>query len=156
MWVAFVCVGLGISGFAPVGQTAMIRKPPAAPHSVLEILSPVPGDFALKLDYPWGGIAASRVYFDNHDGPFEAVVEPSGPGVRVTFKGWEEKPFVATAEKVRIIYHRPGAGRVDVLAEAMPGGEVRIQPVGRPPIRGRNISVHLGGNNARYVNHQRK
>ena len=78
-------------------------------------------------------------YFDNHDGPFEAVVEPSASGVRVTFNGWEEHPFVATAARIRMVYHRPGADRVDVVAEAMPGGKVRIRPADRPPIQGKKV-----------------
>jgi hypothetical protein len=108
-------------------------------------------EFALQLEHHWGGITASHVFFDNHSGPFEAVVETSAGGVRITFNGWEEHPFVATAAGIRIVYHRAGARRVDVLTEAIPGSEVRISPVARPPIKGRKVAIRFGGPDVRYV-----
>ena len=131
MWVALAYIGFGMLGLAPNGQSAGGNAPVSPKHAVLEIMSPGPGDYNLKLEHHWGAISGNHVYFDNHDGPFEAVVEPSPSGVRVTFDGWEEHPFVATAAKIRMIYHRPGAAPTDVLVEAMPGGTVQVQPTGR-------------------------
>ena len=48
-------------------------------------------------------------------------------------------------------YRRPGAGRVDFVATAMPGGEVQLRVVGRPPIRGSKISVRLGVPDVKYL-----
>ena len=139
-----------MSGLAPATHTTTGREPVATKHAVLEIMSPDSGDLGLQLVHHWGAISARHVYFDNHDGSFEAVVEPSADGVRVTFKGWEEHPFVATATRIRMVYQRRGAERVDVLAETMQGGEVRIRPVGQPPMQGRKVGARLGGPEARY------
>jgi hypothetical protein len=156
MWIAVPCIGLGMLGFASGGLTAGSRAPTTAKHAVLEIMSPDSDDLALQLVHHWGGMSASHVFFDNHDGPFDAVVEASAGGVRVTFTGWEEYPFVATAAKIRMAYDRPGAARVEFVAEAIPGGEVRIRPVGKPPIQGRKVALRLGGADARYFHQDHK
>ena len=150
MWIALTCIGLCMSGLAPATHTVRGRAPVATKHAVLEIISLDSGDLGLQLVHHWGAISARHVYFDNHDGSFEAVVEPSAAGVRVTFKGWEEHPFVATAARIRMVYQRRGADRVDVVAETMATGEVRIRPVGQPPIQGRKVVARLGGPDARY------
>ena len=150
MWLAMAWIGLGISGLAPPSQTDRGTEPVAVKHAVLEIMSRAQGHRTLRLEHHWGGIAASHVFFNDHDGPFEAVVEPMANGVRVTIKGWEEHPFMATAPSIRMVYDRPESRRVDVVMEAMPGGEVRIRPAGRSPIHGRRVSVRLGGPEARY------
>jgi hypothetical protein len=118
---------------------------------MLAIMSPDPGEFALRLEHHWGGLGVNRVYFDNHDGPFEAVVQRSADGVRVTFNGWEERPFTASSKSIRVTYHGPGVGRADFLVEAMPDGEVQLRVAGRPSIQGEKISVRLGGPEVRYV-----
>lgn len=150
MWIAVACIGLGLSGLTPAAQTAGSKAPAAAKRAVLEIMSPDSGDLALQLEHHWGAISANHVFFDNHDGPFEAVVQPAAGGVRVTYNGWEEHPFVATAARIRMVYHRPGADRVDLIVEAMPDGEVRIRPAGRPLIHGRKVAVRLGGPEVRH------
>ncbi len=109
------------------------------------------GDLDLHLEHHWGAISASRVFFDKQDGPFEAIVEPSAGGVRVTFTGWEEHPFVATAKSMRVVCRRPGVGRVELVVEAMAGGEVRILPSSNAPIRGKKVAVRLGSGDVRYV-----
>jgi hypothetical protein len=156
MWVALACMGLGMSGLASVSQTAGGNAPVAAKHAVLELISLEPGDCTLKLEHHWGGISGNHVYFDKHDGPFEAVLEQSPSGVRVTFNGWEEHPFVATAAQIRMIYHRPGADRVDVVVERTSGGNVRVQPVGRLPVQGKRVSIRLGGPEVRYFSSAHK
>jgi hypothetical protein len=150
MWVALACIGLGMSGLAPASQTAGGNAPVAAKRAVLDLMSLDSPDCTLKLEHHWGGISANHVYFENHDGRFEAIVEPSPNGVRVTFNGWEEHPFVATAARMRVIYRRPGADPVDVVAEALPGGKVRIRPAGRPTVQGEKISIRLGGPEVQY------
>jgi hypothetical protein len=151
MWTAVAWIGLGLSGLPSATHITRSSAPVAAKHAILEIMSPDSGDLSLQLEHHWGSISAHHVYFDNHDGPFEAVVEPSADGVRVTFNGWEDHPFVATSARIRMVYHRPGAGLVDFVAEAMPGGEVRIRPAGRTLIHGRKVAVRLGGPEVRYV-----
>jgi hypothetical protein len=111
---------------------------------VLEIMSLDPGDYALRLSWPWGAMAANHVTFSDHRGPFKAVVESSGQGVRVTFEGWGEQPFVASAGKVRIIYWVAGKKESDFVAEAVSGGAVRVRAVDRPVTQGRRIVVGLG------------
>jgi hypothetical protein len=150
MWIALTCIGMCLSGLAPAAHTARSCAPVATKHAVLEIMSLDSGDLGLQLAHRWGAISARHVYFDNHDGSFEAVVEPSADGVRITFRGWEEHPFVAKAARIRMVYQRRGAERVDVLAETMANGEVRIRPVGQPPIHGRKVVARLGGPEARY------
>jgi hypothetical protein len=86
----------------------------------------------------------NHVMFNDHRGPFKAVVESSGRGVRVTFDGWGEGPFVATAEKIRIIYRVAGRKEMDFAAEALSGGAVRVRPVDRQAIQGRQIVIRLG------------
>jgi hypothetical protein len=151
MWIAVACIGLGMSGLASDTRIAESNAPVAAKHAVLEIMSLDSGDFALHLEHHWGGLSASHVYFDNHAGPFEAIVESTKSGVRVTFNGWEKHPFVATSTSIRIVYHSDGAGGVDLVAEAMPGGEVRVRPVGRTAVQGRKITIRLGCPDVRSV-----
>lgn len=150
MWVVVACIGLGISGLAAPRQSDGGSLPFAAKQAVLEIMSQAQGDRTLQLDHHWGGIVGSHVFLDDHDGPFEAIAEPAGNGVRVTFKGWEEHPFVATASILRIVYHRPESPPVDLVIEAMPAGQVRISPRGRSPIQGKRVSVRLGGPEVRF------
>src|SRR5437870_3692030 len=99
-------MALGLSGVLLLGLAARFagaeRRAGAEP--VLEIMSLDQGDRTLGLSWPWGAMAVNHVQFDDHRGPFEAVVESSGQGVRVTFDGWGKGPFVASAAKIRIIY----------------------------------------------------
>ena len=125
MWTALVWIGLGFAGFPPQIRPPEGGEPKAATRPTLSIMSPDPGEFALRLEHHWGGLDANRVYFDDHEGPFEAVVERSADGVRVTFNGWEERPFTASSKTIRVAYHGPGAGRADFIVEAMPDGEVQ-------------------------------
>jgi hypothetical protein len=151
MWTAVAWIEFGLSGLPPATHITRCSAPVAAKHAVLEIMSPNSGDLSLQLEHHWGSISDSHVFFNNHEDPFEAVVEPSADGVQVTFTGWEEHPFVATAARIRMVYHRPGAGLVDFVAEAMPDGEVRIRPAGRTLIHGRKVAVRLGCSDVRYV-----
>src|SRR4051812_31522627 len=110
MWTALLWVGLGFAGFPSADQAPGSGESKAATRPTLAIMSPDPGEFALRLEHHWGGLHANRVYFDNHEGPFEAVVERSADGVRVTFNGWEERPFTASSKKIRVTYHGPRVG----------------------------------------------
>jgi hypothetical protein len=96
-------------------------------------------------------MAVNHVQFNDHRGPFKAVVESSGKGVRVTFDGWGKRPFVASAAKVRIIYWVAGRKAIDFAAEALSGGAVRVRPVGRPVSQGRRIIIGLGERAAKGV-----
>jgi hypothetical protein len=146
-------MGLGLSSVLLLGTAARSvgaeRGAKAAP--VLEIISLDPGDFTLGLSWPWGAMAANHVMFNDHRGPFKAVVESSGQGVRVTFDGWGEEPFVASAKKVRIIYRVAGRKEMDFAAEAIAGGAVRVRPVDRPVTEGRRIVIGLGVRAAKGV-----
>lgn len=151
MWAALVCVWV-VSTWSPSADQAPVSGwPQAARRPVLAIMSLEPGEFALRLEHHWGGLGASRVHFDDHDGPFEAVVERSAGGVRVIFNGWEEHPFTASSKKVRVVYRSLKAEHTDFVAEATPDGGVQLKAAGRPPIRGSRISVRLGVRDARYL-----
>ena len=76
-------------------------------NAVLEIISPDQGDCPLGLSWRWGSMAVKHVWFDDHRGPFKAVVESSGKAVRVTFEGWGKERFVASAETQIRINYRP-------------------------------------------------
>ena len=71
-------------------------------------------------------------------------MEPSGKGVRVKFTGWSADPFVASADKIRIIYQSVRGKKVEFTAETMPGGEIRIRVTDRPVMQGRRIAFRLG------------
>jgi hypothetical protein len=119
---------------------------------VLEILSPDRRECSLRLEWSWGAMAVKHVLFDNHQGPFKAVVESTGKGVRVTFEGWGKEPFVASANReVRIIYRVAGRKETDFTAEASSAGEVHVRPAGRPVIRGSRIVMGLGERATRGV-----
>ena len=97
-------------------------------------------------------MAVNHVLFDDHRGPFKAVVESTGKGVRVTFDGWGKEPFVASADKeLRIIYWVAGKKEIDFTADATSAGEVRVRTAGRRVIRGRRIAMGLGERAARGV-----
>jgi hypothetical protein len=89
-------------------------------------------------------MAVNHVMFNDHRGPFKATVESSGKEVRVTFDGWGKGPFVVSADKVRIIYWVAGKKEIDLAAECLSGGKVRVQPVDRPATQGRRIVIGLG------------
>jgi hypothetical protein len=150
MWIAPACIGVGVLVLAQPIQTTGGNAPEAAKRAVLDIMSLQPGDCTLKLEHHWGGISGNHIYFDNHAGPFEAVVEPSASGVRVTFTGWEEHPFVAKATKIRIVYRGPGAETADFVAGSVAGGNVQLQPVGHPAVQGYKVSIRLGGSDVKY------
>jgi hypothetical protein len=139
-------MGLGLSGVLGLGMVARSvgAEGGAKAEPVLEIMSLNPGDYTLELSWPWGAMAVNHVLFNDHRGPFKAVVESAGPGVRVTFVGWGNEPFVASAEKVRIIYRVAGRKAIDFTAEAIAGGSVRVRPAGRPVIQGKRIVIGLG------------
>jgi hypothetical protein len=101
------------------------------------------------LAWPWGVIAVKHVRFEDHRGPFKAVVESTGRGVRVSFDGWGKEPFAAVADKeVRIVYSVSGLKESEFTAEVVTGEEVRVRSTGRPVIRGRRIVMELGGHAA--------
>jgi hypothetical protein len=89
-------------------------------------------------------MAANHVMFNDHDGPLKAIVESSAKGVRVTFEGWGNDRFVASAGKVRIIYWVKGKKEIDFVAEAISGGAVRVRPVDRSITEGKRIVIGLG------------
>jgi hypothetical protein len=156
MWMAVLCIGIGVSGLAPPSNTVAGKAGVAQKDAVLEIMSLESGDCSLKLEHNWGGIAANHVYFHKKNGKFEAVVEPSTSGVRVTFTGWEEHPFVGTAARIRVIYRRPGSGEIDFVAEAIPGGKIRVQPAGRRAVQEKKVSIRFDGPEAKYIpSHQK-
>jgi len=112
---------------------------------ILEVMSPDAGDCTLSLTWPWGSMAVNRVFFDDHQGAFKAVVESTARGVRVTFDGWGNEPFVASAEKrVRVTYRAGREKQIDFTAEASPGAEARVRQEGGQPIKGRRIVIGLG------------
>ena len=140
-------MGLGFLGALLLGAAAYhaAAEETARVGPVLEIMSPDRGDCALRLSWPWGAMAVNHVLFDDHRGPFKAVVESTGMGVRVTFDGWGKEPFVASADKeVRVIYWVAGRKEFDFTAEAISAGEVRVRPAGQPDIRARHIVIGLG------------
>jgi hypothetical protein len=97
-------------------------------------------------------MAVKHVLFDNHHGPFKAIVESTGKGVRVAFEGWGKEPFVASAEKeLRVIYWVAGKKEIEFTVEVASGGEVRVRRAGRPDIRGRRVVLGLGGRAAQGV-----
>jgi hypothetical protein len=146
-------MGLGLSGVLWLGMAARSvgAEGGAKTEPVLEIMSLDQGDCTLGLSWPWGAMAVNHVAFNDHRGPFKAVVESSGKGVRVTFVGWSKTPFVASADKIRIIYRVAGKKEMDFAAEAIPGGAVRVRPVDRPITQGRRVVIGLGERAAKGV-----
>jgi hypothetical protein len=120
----------------------------AGAKPVLEIKSLDPTDCTLALSFPWGAMAVNHVIFNDHRGPFKATVQSSGKGVRVTFDGWGEEPFVASADKVRIIYRVAGRKGFDFVAEGISGRAVRVRPVDRPISQGKRIVIGFGERDA--------
>jgi hypothetical protein len=116
----------------------------AGAEPVLEIMSLDKAEYSLGLSWPWGAMSVNHVIFNDHRGPFKAVVASSGKGVGVTFDGWGSGPFVASAERIRIIYRVAGRKEMEFAAEAIPGGAVRVRPVDRQAIQGRRIVIRLG------------
>ena len=150
MW-SLTWLGWGLSGALLLGSAAPAAKAErqARAEPVLEIMSLDAGDCSLGLSWPWGAMAVNHVMFNDHRGPFKAVVESSGKGVRVTFDGWGKEPFVASAARVRIIYWVAGKKEIDFVAEAVSSGAVRVQAVDRPATQGHRIVVGLGGRAAK-------
>jgi hypothetical protein len=146
-------MGVGLSGVLWLGLAARSAgaEGGAGAEPVLEIMSLDRGDCTLGLSWPWGAMAANHVLFNDHRGPFKAVVESSGKGVRVTFDGWGKGPFVASADKVRIIYWVAGRKEIDFVAEAIPGGAIRVRPTNQPVTQGKRIVIGLGGRAAKGV-----
>ena len=139
-------MGLGLSGVLLLGMAIRSAASEGGNKAepVLEIMSLDRGEFSLGVSWPWGAMAANHVMFNDHRGPFQAVVESSGRGVRVTFVGWGETPFVASANKLRIIYRVAGQKEIDFATDAIEGGAVRVWPVGRPITQGRRLVIGLG------------
>jgi hypothetical protein len=139
-------MGLGLSGMLLLGAGARSTEPEkrAKEAPVLEIIGLDRGNYTLGLSWPWGAMAVDHVLFNDHSGPFKAIVESSGKGVRVTFDGWGRLPFVASAAKMRIIYWVADRKEIDFKAEAIAGGTVRVQPVDRPVSQGKRIIIGLG------------
>jgi hypothetical protein len=146
-------MGLGLSGVLWLGLAARAVGAEGGPKSepMLEIMSLDRRDYSLAVSWPWGAMAANHVMFNDHRGPFQAVVESSGKGVRVTFVGWGEKPFVASADKIRIVYWVAGKKAFDFATEAIPGDAVRVRPVDRPVTQGRRIVIGLDERAAKGV-----
>jgi hypothetical protein len=145
--------GLGLSGVILLGLAPRSAgaEGGAKAEPVLEIMSLDKADGSLGLSWSWGAMSANRVMFNDHRGPFKAIVASSGKRVRVTFDGWGEEPFVASAEKIRIIYWVAGRKEMDFAAELVPGGAVRIRPVDRPIAQGQRIVIKFGERAAKGV-----
>jgi hypothetical protein len=144
-------MGLGLSGVLLLSMAARSvgADGGAKAEPVLEIMSLDRGEFTLRLSFSWGAMAANHVMFNDHRGPFKAVVESSGKGVRVTFDGWGEGPFVASADKIRIVYRVAGRNEMEFTAEAISGEAVRVRRVDGPETRGRRIVIGFGGGAAK-------
>ena len=144
-------MGLGLSGVLWLGLAARAVGAEGGPKSepMLEIMSLDRRDYSLAVSWPWGAMAANHVMFNDHRGPFKAVVESSGKGVRVTFDGWGEGPFVASADKIRIVYRVAGRNEMEFTAEAISGEAVRVRRVDGPETRGRRIVIGFGGGAAK-------
>ena len=120
--------------------------------AVLEIISPDQGDCPLGLSWRWGSMAVKHVWFDDHRGPFKAVVESTGKAVRVNFDGWGKERFVASADKqIRIIYKPVGRKAIEFTMESSSAGEVRVRRVDRPDVRGRRVVLELGAVDAQAL-----
>jgi len=139
-------MGLGLSSMLWLGvavrSTGAEGRARAEP--VLEIMSLDRGDYTLELSWPWGAMAANHVMFNDHRGPFKAVVESSGRGVRVTFDGRDKGPFIASAAKIRIISWVVGRKEIDFTVEAISDGAVRGRPADRPVTQGGRIVIGRG------------
>jgi hypothetical protein len=129
-------LGMGVRSATADGKTKT--------ESVLEIRSLDPEDCTLGLSFPWGAMAVNHVLFNDHRGPFKAIVESSGKGITVTFDGWGKDRFIASAEKIRVIYRIGGNKEIDFEAKPISGGAVRVQPVGRTVSEGRRVVIRLG------------
>jgi hypothetical protein len=116
----------------------------AKAEQVLKLMSMDREACTLTLSWPWGAMAVNHVLFDDHRGPFKAFVESSAKRVRVTFDGWSNQPFVASAEKLRIIYWVTGKKEIDCVADLISGGAVRVRPVGRPVTEAKRVVIGLG------------
>jgi hypothetical protein len=116
----------------------------AEAEPILEIMSLDVRDCTLALSWPWGGMAVNHVRFNDHSGPFKAVVASSGTGVRVAFDGWTQEPFKASADRVRVVYWVAGRKEIEFVAEAISDGMVRVRPVGRPIAQGKHIVIEFG------------
>ena len=113
--------------------------------AVLDIIGPDQGDCPLGLSWRWGSMTVKHVWFDDHRGPFKAVVESSGKEVRVTIDGWGNERFVASAEtQIRIIYKPVGRKAIEFTMESSAAGEVRVRRVDRPDVRGKRVVLELG------------
>ena len=147
-------MGLGFSGALLLVASAhgAREQETVSVEPVLEIMSPDRGDCTLRLSWPWGAMAVNHVLLDDHRGPFRAVVESTGKGVRVRFEGWGKEPFVASADReLRVIYWVAGRKEIDFTADATSASEVRVRPADRPVIRGRRVVMGLGERAARGV-----
>jgi hypothetical protein len=118
------------------------RKAKSEP--ILEIMSLDNRHCTLALSWPWGGMAVNHVMFNDHSGPFKAVVTSSGNGVQIAFDGWTKEPFKASADRVRIVYWVAGGKEIDFVAEAISDRVVRVRPVARPVAQGKHIVIKFG------------
>jgi len=90
-------------------------------------------------------MAVKRVRFDDHGGAFTASVESTGQGVRVTFDGWGEEPFIASADgQVRVVFRARDKKWIDFTAEAGPAGGVRVRREAGEAKEGKRIAIRLG------------
>jgi hypothetical protein len=123
-----------------------IGQPLAADkESALEIMSTDPASCSLKMSWLWGGMAVNHVTFADHRGPFKAVMESTGKGIRITFDGWGETPFTASTDKgVRIISLIAGKKEIDFTAEAVSPTEVRVRLTDGHAVSGKRIVMGLG------------
>ena len=138
-------VGLFGSLLLVLMTQAAARDKQSSEANALEIVSTDPGEFPLELSWRWGGMAVNHVVFNDHRGPYKAIVEPGAKGVKVTFDGWGKESFTATANKqVRITSRVAGKKEVDFTAEAVSPIEVRVRPTDRAVVKGKRIVIGLG------------
>jgi hypothetical protein len=94
------------------------------------------------------GRDGGRVIFNDHNGPYKAIVEPTGKGVKVTFDGWGKESFTASAKKeIRIISRVAGRKEIEFTVEFVSSSEVRIRSDPRQSVRGSRIVAAIGGRN---------
>jgi hypothetical protein len=136
-----------VLGFAARSVGDDHRRPSTAP--TLEIMSLNERELALSISWPWGTMAANHVMFNDHHGPFKAIVESTGTGVRVTFDGWRKQALVSTADKLQIIYSNAGRKEIDLVAEATSGNAVRIRPVDQLASQGKRTVIWFGEGSAK-------
>jgi hypothetical protein len=97
-------------------------------------------------------MAVNHVVFNDHHGPYKAIVELGLKGVKIMFEvGGKESFTVSASKEIRIISRVAGRKEIEFTVEVVSTREIRIRSAARLTVRGSRVGIAFGSRDERGI-----